>query len=278
MHFLPKLKFDYLLLDIFSCDHISNIYYFPRSIFEKELTTNKRDAEDHFRVTKRLLRSWFDKDAIDSCWDMLSEEIDKILSLDLSSPLLSGDHIEKLGEALCILHACGHTPSTGTTLSSVASTLGLVLGFVNKALSRFALGQIPGIQHSVVHQLSTILIPLQELIQLIENLQSQQVPTLLQLSMYVVRDAIAGHIQQNVENLVAKQAPQWQHLLRNQILLEETKGANALNGLEEALSSVDTLEAHLPKECTSPTNDYDDDYANNYSGAEEYDGYISNRS
>ena len=261
----------FVLLDVVA-HHIWKTYCLPRSIFEKELTTNKRDGEVNFRVTKRFLRSWFDNEAIDACWDMLIEEIDKILSIDLSSPLLSAAHITKLGDALFILHACGHTPRMGTTLSSVASTLRKVLGFVNKALSRFALGKIPGIRRSLINRISSISIPLRELIQVIENFQSQKVPTLLQLSISSLRDALAGTIQQNVENLVAKQVPQWQHLLRNQILLEATMGASVIDGLEEALSSADKLEAQLARECTSPIDDYY--WWNDYEGS-EYEGYRS---
>ena len=206
---------------------------------------------------------------------MLTEEIDKILSEDLSSPLLSGGDITQLCEALSILHACGQTSHMGTTLSSIASTLCSLLGIVNRDLSGFALGQIPVAHHSLFNRLSTILTPLQELIQVIENFQSQQVPTLVQLSVRAVRFALAGPIQQNLENLLAKQAPQWQHLLHNQIHLEETMGSNSLDGLEDALSSVATLDVHLSRECTSPTDDYDDDGWNDVG---EYEGYGSDQS
>ena len=204
------------------------------------------DNADPLRVSKRLLRTLFDKSAIDECWEALRRfNLDATARTDPSIPsLLTSANLKRISAAVRVLHACHPRSRIGAINLASAGRILRSVRVAGPGTRQVGSGKKAG-PHSLQRPASSQSVQLEQTIRLIDELQSHRVPSLVQLSVLAVRDAIEGPIELNVHSLLARLPSQQQRILRSQILLDEILCENALEGVEEAFASADELQLQL---------------------------------
>ena len=205
-----------------------------------------RDRVDPLRVSKRLLRALFDKSAIDECWEALWRvNLDETADTDPSIPsLVTSANLKRIRDAVRVLHACNPISRMGAINLASAGRILRSVRVADPCKRQVGSGKRPG-PHSQQRPVSSQSVQLEQTIQLIDELKSLQVPSLVQLSVCAVRDAIAGPIELHLHSLLAGQPPQQQQILRSQIQLDAILCENALDGVEEAFASAEALQSKL---------------------------------
>ena len=238
-------------------------YFISESCFPIEVCPTGQDRENPLRVSKRLLRAWFDKSAIDECWQALfTINLDERDDTDPSMPSLPSANLKRIFDVVRILHACNPKSRMG----SIKLTSARRILRSQRAAARARMksrSDRKGGSHSQQRPSSSQSVQLQQTIRLIDELQSRRVRSLVTLSVLAVRDAIAGPIELHLHSLLAGQPSQQQHILRQQIQLDEILCENALDGFEEAFASAEALQSKLTKIVSSaigrqfyPVEDY----------------------
>ena len=159
--------------------------------------------------------------------------------------------IESLSDAMRILHACNpNSPVVAITLASLGEFLRQKRGSPGREPMRETPGQLdmPSACETIWQMRACqgrYYSPSQRLeqtIKLLDHLQSTRLPTLVQLSVYVVRDVLAGPIEVNVDALLKWELDEEKRCqLRSRILLEDILCSNSVRRVQEADESVDDL-------------------------------------
>ena len=159
-------------------------------------------------------------------------------------------HLPHLHDELGILYACHPQPvpaANSAQLASLGAQLSTLLEILTPgmALLMGAGGGPSGVQMSATSE------QFRRLIERIDQLQAQRVPTLVCLSGAAVRTALDIPIEQHLELLLAGRPSKQRPVLRAQILLAGTLSAHALLGVEDAFASVQALESNISLESFS---------------------------
>ena len=205
--------------------------YLHRSVIEKELSHQSEASPDPFRISKLLLLWWANGEALEICWNVVLKEVLEMCNGELNS--LSESQILKVGAAVQILQACDPTGRAGHL---PLASLDRNLHFLVSSDSRATIS---------VPRSASIKGPLRQLNKMINNLQVNRVPTLAQVSVHAIRNALFSPIRTTVDVLLNDLPPPQQSNLRPQILLSHALVANALQGIDEAFASVETLKSTL---------------------------------
>ena len=212
-------------------------------------------TEDPFRVTKQILRTWTHRSAMELCWAALRQHVDVLCSEERPPP---DERLRTVYEALRLLHACdpagsaagtvatpGHPAGrAGVAIASVRTMLRL-LGSSNMMMVTIGAGH-PGRNPQRQRRVFYATPPnRQQLIELIEHMETHRVPTLATLAVHALRCALSSSIDSKLEGLLRALPPQQQRILRPQVLLDDLLGAHRVEGLDEALTSVEVLHSML---------------------------------
>ena len=202
-----------------------------------------RGELEPLRVSKRLLRAWFDQPAIEGCWEALFRNNEyQIANLDSIS------NFKKISDAVQILHAC-HPPSI-VGMSTMSSLKSILLPKQEVSQNSVEIGSSR--KDELTQLCPSPISPREQTVQLLDHLQSKQVPSLVQLSVTELRNALAGQIELNVHSLLKDLAPELQRILGSQILLEGILCVNALVDVEETFASMEALDSSLKKDIEWP--------------------------